>query len=124
MRKFSTFDVDLVDFLQDKGINHAKTFIGSGKDTGYEYDYIPNLKRVLAEYNAANTELIAKENQNKKQENFEKMMDSFLKISKDKCSEAEREHTKSERTKKKKCNSDRRKNKIAKRNRRNNIWKI
>lgn len=108
MRKFSTFDIGLVDFFKSKGINHANTFTGSSKDTGYEYDYIQNLKGLLAEYKAANSELIVKENEKKKQDNFEKMMESFLKISKDKYRESEREHTKSDRDKKKRECSNRR----------------
>lgn len=101
MRKFSTFDKSLVDFLSNKSINYVKTFKGN-KDTGYEYDYISNLKGLLAEYKAVKGELIAEENENKKQEEFEKMMDLFLKVSKDKNKECEREHTKSARVKKKK----------------------
>lgn len=108
MNKFSTFDTCLVDFLHSKGINYAKTLKGN-RDTGYEYDYINNLKGLLVEYNAAKSELIAKENENKKQENFEKMIDSFLKASKDKNNDAKREHTKGERVKKKKELNSRRK---------------
>lgn len=114
MRKFSTFDNSLIDFLMSKGINYSRTFIGSSKDTGYEYDYIPNLKGLLAEYRAAKSEIITKVNENKTQDNFERMMNSFLKISKDKCRESEREHTKSDRGKKKKENAKRRRNNKSK----------
>lgn len=104
MHKFSTFDNGLVDFLKSKGIDYVKTFIGSSKDTGYEYDYIQNLKEILAEYRTVKPELITE-----KYDNFEDMLQKFLKDSKNKNNEAQREHTKSERDKKKSEINNRRK---------------
>lgn len=115
MRKFTTFDNELMLFLEDKGINYSNTFKGKNGDDGYDYEFIPNLRRLLNEYRDSKNN--TKENiEVDKVAEFEKMLKDFLKVSNDKVREGKREHTKAETKKNKEESAFRRKIALAKKN--------
>jgi hypothetical protein len=118
-RKFTTFDKNLVEFLQDKGISYVNSFKGKGGDQGFDYEFISNLRDLLYEYRNPSKKQVTRELIDEdKQARFEIMLSNFLKDSIERKRGFVKEHTKAETKQRKDENGKRRKIALAKRNKR------